>query len=114
MITRNDILLEENQHRLLMCMRMAKSLGVGEVYLNLATHKPFWYIERNGVCHERFYSMEEMESYLEHLLENRWRPCGGLGTMSREVKRRYDILTQRRLSRTNGSPMLFPSSINRM
>lgn len=111
METRNEILLDENQHRLLMCCRMARALGVGEVYLDATTHKLYWVLEKDGRPVNRFRSMGEMEEHLEHLLENRSRTCcNGLGNMDRNVKRRMQVMK----TRTNVTPMLFHSRINGM
>lgn len=114
MVTKNEIMFDENQHRLLMCLRMAKSLGQGEVCLDLTTHKPHWRIEKNGVCHERFYSIGDMEEYLEHLLENLPNAPQGYCRMSSEVKLRASVVRRRKRFRTNGEPMTFPSRINVM
>ena len=113
-MTRNEITLDENRHRLLVCHRMAKALGVGEIYLGLTTHRPHWRIEKNGVCHERFHSIEELESYLEHLLESRSKSKGGCGNMHLSVKLRANVISERKRSRINGAPMMFHSRINRM
>ena len=113
METRNDLLLSETQHRLLMCMRMAKALGKGEVHLDATTHKMCWKLERHDMVSNVFYSIDEMENYLEHLLENRWRlGARGLGNMDPRVKRRLNVIQERHRSRTNGTPMTFPSRIN--
>lgn len=112
METRNELLLNENQHRLLMCMRMAKALGVGEIYLDATTHKMHWRLEKEGHSTRRFYSIEEMETHLEHLLENRSRV--GLTGMTPCMKRRAKVMSERQRSRTNGTPMLFQSRINGM
>lgn len=106
-MTRNEIMLDENQHRLLVCHRMAKALGVGEVHPDLTTHRLHWRIEKNGVCRERFYSIEELESYLEHLLENCLKTKGGCGKMHLSVKLRANVISERERSRTNGTPMMF-------
>lgn len=112
MKTRNDLLLNETQHRLLMCCRMAKSLGQGEVFLDATTHKMSWHIGREGHPDKVFHSLDEMEEYLEHLLENRQRlSCNGLGNMDRNVKRRLTVIHERERSRTNGEPMTFSSKI---
>lgn len=110
----NEFMLDEDRHRLLMCHRMAKALGAGEVYLDLTTHRPHWRIEKNGVCHEQFGSIEEMETFLEHLLENRPKSGCGLGKMPLPVKLRANVISERKRSRTNGTPMMFSSRINRM
>lgn len=108
-MNKNDFLLDEFQHRLLMCMRMAKALRVGEVFLDSTTHKLHWVLEKDGRPVNRFQSMDEMEECLEHLLMNRSRTCrNGLGNMDRNVKRRMQIVQ----SRTNGTPMLFQSRTN--
>ena len=107
METMNELLLDVNQHRLLMCCRMAKALDKGEVFLNAATHKMHWCLEKDGRVTNIFHSMEEMESYLEHLLDNRSR----IG-ITKEVARRADVVRKRREYRTNGRPMLFSSRTN--
>lgn len=109
METKNDILLDVNQHRLLMCCRMAKALGKGEVYLNASSHKMYWFMEKDDRITGMFHSIDEMEEYLEHLLENRSR----IG-LTREVDRRLSVIKERREHRTNGHAMLFPSRANRM
>lgn len=110
---RNDLLLDVNQHRLLMCARMAKALEKGEVYLDATTHRMRWKLEKDGVVGNVFDSLDEMEDFLEHLLENRYKSdmCG-LGNMDRRVKRRMNVIRERHRSRTNAVPMTFPSRIN--
>lgn len=106
-------MLNENQHRLLMCMRMAKALGKGEIYLDATGHKMCWRMEADGRPSIVFHSIGEMEEYLEHLLENRWRSRHNhLGHTGREVKRRMIVVRERQRARTNGVPMMFPSRIN--
>lgn len=105
-------MLDENQHRLLMCMRMAKALGGGEIYLDATTHKMHWRLEKNGRTTHCFHSLDEMEAHLEHLLENRSR-CG-LGITDSNIQQRMHALEERRRYRTNGTPMLFHSRINGM
>lgn len=101
--------MDVNQHRLLMCCRMAKALGKGEIYLNAATHKMYWYMEKDDRITGIFRSMDEMEEYLEHLLENRSR-----AGLPKEVARRSTLILKRKDARTNGYAMLLPSRINRM
>lgn len=109
METSNDILLDVNQHRLLMCCRMAKALGKGEIHANTTTHKTYWYMEKDDRITGVFHSMEEMEEYLEHLLENR-----SMAGLPKEVARRSSLIMKRKDARTNGCAMLLPSRINRM
>ena len=104
-------MLDENRHRLLMCMRMAKSLGAGMIYLDATTHRMHWKLEKEGHATRRFHSIDELEAHLEHLLENRSRT--GLGNICRTVKRRAHVISIRESARTNGTPMLFQSRINR-
>lgn len=112
METKNDLLLNETQHRLLMCCRMAKSLGQGDIFLDATTHKMCWHIEREGHPDKIFHSLDEMEEYLEHLLMNRQRmSCNGLGNMDRTVKRRMNVIKIRERNRTTGEPMVFFSKI---
>lgn len=101
--------MDVNQHRLLMCCRMAKALGKGEIYLNATTHKMYLYMEKDDRVTGIFRSMDEMEEYLEHLLENRSR-----AGLPKEVARRSSLIHERRAARTNGCTMLLPSRINRM
>ena len=109
METRNDILLDVNQHRLLMCCRMAKALGKGDIYLNATSHKKYWYMEKDERITGIFHSIDEMEEFLEHLLENR----STVG-LTREISRRSSLVRERRAARTNGRSMLLSSRINRM
>lgn len=114
METSKEILLDENQFRLLMCCRMAKSLGQGDVFLDATGHKMFWRIDREGKPSLRFDSITEMEGFLEHLLESRCNASShGLGNMDGSVKRRMSIIRQRNISRTNGTPMMLSSKLNR-
>ena len=109
METSNDILLDVDQHRLLMCCRMAKALGKGEIHANTTTHKTYWYMEKDDRVTGVFRSMDEMEEYLEHLLESRNR----VG-LPKEVERRSTLILKRKDARTNGCAMLLSSRINRM
>lgn len=109
METKNDLLLDENQHRLLMCCRMAKVLGKGNIYLNATTHKMHWYMEKGDRITGVFHSISEMEEYLEHLLENRSK----IG-LTKEFERRNSVIRGRRNARTKGTPILSSSKINRM
>lgn len=114
MDNKNSILLDENTHRLLMCCRMAKSMSVGEVFLDATTHRIVWCIAQEGKPNLRFSSLDEMEQHLEHLLMVRAEKIpNGLANMDKRVKRRADIISERRRARTNGGPMLFSSKINR-
>lgn len=109
----SEIRLDENQHRLLMCMRMAKALNQGEVYLDATTHRMCWKIERDEQVTGVFYSIDEMETYLERLLEYRYHyGPNGLGNMSPPVKRRMNVINERRRAQTNGQPMTFYSKVN--
>ena len=92
-----------------MCCRMAKALGKGEIYLNATTHKMYWYMEKDDRVTGVFRSMDEMEEYLEHLLESRNR----VG-LPKEVERRSTLILKRKDARTNGCAMLLSSRINRM
>lgn len=113
METLNEIRMDENQYRLLMCMRMAKSLGKGEVYLDATSHKMCWKLEKDDRVSGRFYSIDELESYLEHLLENRsYLAPNGLGNMHSSVRRRMKVVKERKYARTNHVPMTFHSRIN--
>ena len=109
-----DIMLDENQHRLLMCCRMAQALGQGDIFLDATGYRLCWRMERKGKATNVFYSIDEMECYLEHLLENRWR-VGVLGKCATdaEVKRRLDIIKERHSSRTSGERMTLFSRANR-
>ena len=114
METREEILQEENRHRLEMCARMAKSLKQGDVVLDATGHRMYWRIDRKGKPSLRFDSIKEMESFLEHILENRGSgSTNGLGNMDNCVKRRFYVIRQRELSRTNGMPMMLSSRLNR-
>lgn len=113
METLNEIRMDENQSRLLMCMRMAKHLGKGEVYLDATSHKMCWKLEKDDRVSGRFYSIGELESYLEHLLENRsYLAPNGLGNMHSSVRRRMKVVKERKYARTNHVPMTFHSRIN--
>lgn len=111
----NNIKLDINQHRLIMCMRMAKAMGKGEIYLDATTPKMCWRMEKDGVTTGIFDSIDKMEEYLEHLLENRSRLAADrLDNMHPAVKRRLGVIMERNRSRTNGRSMTFNSRINRM
>lgn len=112
METLNEIKLDENQYRLLMCMRISKALGQGEVYLDATTHRMCWKIERGEQVTGVFHSIDEMESHLEHLLEHRYHHGpNGLGNMSAPVKLRMNTINERRRAQTNGQPMTFYSKV---
>lgn len=111
----SDIRLDVNQHRLIMCMRMAKAMGKGDIYLDATTHRMCWRMENSGVTTGVFDSIDKMEEYLEHLLENRSRLASDrLDCMHPAVRRRLGVITERNRSRTNGRSMTFNSRINRM
>lgn len=111
--TLNEIKLDVNQYRLLVCMRMAKSLGKGEVYLDATSHKMCWKLEKDDRVSGRFHSIDDLESYLEHLLENRsYLSPNGLGNMHPSVRRRMKVVKEREYARTNHVPMTFHSRIN--
>lgn len=113
METLNEIKLDVNQHRLLMCMRMAKSLGKGEVYLDATSHKMCWKLEEDDRVSSRFRSIDELERYLEHLLEVRIRiDPKGLDNIHPSVRRRMEVVKERKYARTNHVPMTFHSRIN--
>lgn len=112
METKNDILLNENQYRLLMCGRIARALGKGEVYLDLTGPKMCWRVGKEDCSNHAFYSIDEMESYLEHLLENRCKLNSNLRNMNSSVKRRVRVIQERNKFQATGNPMTFPSRIN--
>ena len=115
MESRNDLMLDENQHRLLMCYRMAKVLSGREIYLDATGLRMFWRLEKNGRTTNIFHSIDDMEHHLECLMESRSRlrpeTCSELEP---EVIRRLDVVFNRQTSRTKGMPILFSSKINRM
>lgn len=105
-------MLDENQHRLLMCCRMSRALDLGNVYLDATCPKMRWRIERKGRPHLYFSSIDEMEEHLEYLLEHHPRASKGFCNMGAEVKRRGRIVLARKNARTIGGAMVFPSRIN--
>ena len=107
-------MLNENQHRLLMCCRIAKALDKGEIYLDATGPRMFWRLEKDERTINVFHSIDEMECYLEHLLESRNRTNRPkYGTMDSSIKRRTNIIYERHESRMTGKPMLFQSQINK-
>lgn len=114
METKEELMLDENQYRLLMCMRMAKALGLGEIYLDATLHRMHWRMEKDGRVTDVFHSLDEMEVHLERLLENRCRLKPFLAkNMSPQLRRRYETVSLRHSYRTNGTPLVFQSRINR-
>ena len=114
METKNELMLGKNQYRLLMCSRMARLLGKGEIYLDATGPKMFWRMKKAGRTSNVFHSIDEMEFYLECLMESRVRLSPGVvKTLKPEVARRRDVIVDRHNHRTNGSPMVFSSRINR-
>ena len=111
METKNEIMLDESQHRLLMCMRMAKALDKGEIFLDATGPRMCWRMGKEDGPDVVFRSIGEMEGYLEHLLENRWR-LGHAVNADRGMARRMAVINERRKARTNGTAMTFPSCIN--
>ena len=94
---------------------MAKAMGKGEIYLDATTHRMRWRMEKDGVTTGIFDSIDKMEEYLEHLLENRSRLASDrLDNIHPAVKRRLGVIMERNCSRTNGRSMTFNSRINRM
>ena len=59
----SDIKLDINQYRLIMCMRMAKAMGKGEIYLDATTHRMRWRMENDGVTTGIFDSIDKMEEF---------------------------------------------------
>lgn len=112
MENRNELMLDENQHRLLMCCRIAKALDKGEIYLDATGTKMFWRLEKNDRTSNIFHSIDEMEQHLECLLESAVRLNGRRG-LSPSIKRRADIVFKRHDYRSNGVPMMFQSSVSR-
>lgn len=109
----NILLLDEEQYRLLMCHRMAASLGKGDIFPEVTPGGLCWRMEKDGQVTGIFYGMEEMESYLEHLLEERYRTNPGrLGNTDPKVKRRMEAILERYRARTKGCPMTFQSKVN--
>lgn len=113
METKNELMLDEDQHRLLMCCRMARALDKGEIFLDATCHKMRWRLEKDGMTCNIFYSLDEMEQHFEHLIECRFRFSRlDIGYMDSRIRRRVDIIRKRHELRTNGTPMTFNSSIN--
>lgn len=106
------MMLDENQHRLLMCCRISKALNMGDIYLDATYPKMRWRIERGERPNLHFSSIDEMEEYLEHLLENHSVASGNSCNMDPDVRRRARIVLERKKVRTFGGAMLFPSKIN--
>lgn len=112
METVKEMMLDENQHRLLMCCRISKALNMGDIYLDATCPKIRWRIERGERPHLHFSSIDKMEEYLERLLENHSVASGNSSNMDPDVRRRSQILLARRKARTIGGEMVFPSRIN--
>ena len=93
---------------------MAKALNKGEVHLDTTSHKMHWRLERNDKVIRIFHSINEMEDFLEYLLEKRFKSGpDGWRNIDLNVRRRMNVVRQRERFRTKGVPMMFPSRINR-
>lgn len=112
METKNDLMLDETQHRLVMCCRMAKALGKGEVFLDLTTPRMCWRIEKNDKVLQTFHSIDDMEEFLENLLEKRYRTNFMRSQLEPQVARRLNVVEIRKNMRTTGAPMTFHSKVN--
>lgn len=114
MKTSNGIRLDEEGYRLLMCHRLAISLGKGDIIPEVTPDGLCWRMEQEGQVTGIFYGIAEMESFLEHLLEERYRTNPGrLGNTDPKVKRRMEVILERQRARTKGEAMTFYSRINR-
>lgn len=108
----NANFLKEEQHRLLLCYRMARSLGMGEVIIDLTTHKCRWLIMKNDEVKKVCHSLTELEQYLETAFENRYRGLDNYGNMNPALRLRHRSIAERRRSTDTGTPMTFRSRIN--
>lgn len=107
---KEELMTEENRHRIVICHRMASALELGEVYLDLAGHRMGWRIEKEGRPDKYFETLDEMEHYLEGLLENRCRVSKPV--LHDSVRRRMDYLSAKKASQVSDRPILLRSKIN--
>lgn len=109
----NYFTLNEEQHRLLMCHRIIDALALGELYPSKTASGMAWRLEKEGRTSNIFYSLDELELYLEQLLENRYRANNyDLNHMDSTIRRRISVIQERHHSRTHGQVMTFHSRIN--
>ena len=55
----------------MLCQRMARALGMGDVYLDASLYRMAWCVERIDKNTLRFNSIGEMERHLERLIQQR-------------------------------------------
>ena len=104
--------LQEEQYRILMCHRIAKTLDLGKIVVDLTTHKCRWFLEKHGEVKEVFRSLDEMESYLEKTFEKK--RISPRKRMNSAMQRRANIIAERRLAEEENRPMIFSSRINKI
>lgn len=109
----NDLMLKENQHRLVMCGRMARALNKGDIYLDITGPRMRWRIEKEDKVTHTFHSLDDMEEFLEYLLEKAFDRGSGRLNLEPQVIRRLNVIHAKRNFRTNGTPMVFRSKVNR-
>ena len=106
-------MLKENQHRLVMCGRMAKALDKGEIYLDVTGPRMCWRIEKEEKVIHTFHSLDDMEEFLECLLEKKFSMGTSRLNLEPQITRRLNVIHKKRNLRTNGTPMVFRSKVNR-
>lgn len=107
------ITLNEEQYRLLMCHRMIHALDLGQLYPSKAASGIAWSLEKDGSTRNIFYSLDELELYLEQLLETKYRASSyDLSHMDSTIRRRLSVINERHHSKANGQRMTFHSRIN--
>lgn len=98
-------------HRIVMCQRMCRSLELGEIFLDLTSHKTKWSIRKNDEVRNTFHSLDEMEDYMEELMSRRF-SIANLGNMSFPLKLRMNTIHARAKAEKTGLPVTFASRSN--
>lgn len=103
----NFILLNEEQYRLLVCIRLTRILGLGEIVIDITTHRVLFTIEKRNLRTYEFCSLEKLETFLEHTLEQKI----GNKRIASTTSLRIQVLSAKKKSRRTRERMLLKSSV---
>lgn len=103
----NSFLLNEEQHRLLMCVRIAHALDLGEVVIDLTTHHTLFTIEKGDIRTYTFRSIEALEAFLEQTLEKKFESKN----RNMQIFIRSKVISIRNKSMRTGEKMILKSRV---
>lgn len=101
----NSFLLNEEQHRLLMCVRIAHALDLGEVVIDLTTHHILFTLEKKDIRTYTFRSIEALEAFLEQTLEKKFESRN----RNLQISIRSEVISIRNESMRTGEKMILRS-----